>query len=158
MRIHCKDLRLGPLVERLRAALGEIHELDGQTLEIEVMSSAADNKDGNPAGFRTSTGRVEVYDPAFFALDFDTQLGVLAHELGEYAVPLGLQVLAPVNTLKRDFQADYFACLLGFSEELLAGRRDRGPIFEAAIRAWRDPASFSAGVLRWKLMHTAGLA
>lgn len=145
------------MVTRLETALQPVAGLQGSSLDLEVMSSPSDNRPGNPAAFRTSTGRVEVYDPEFFGLSPAAQLGVLAHEVGEFSAASKIPELASVAELPADFQADYFACLVGFENELLEGRGDRGAGYAEAVRSWGTSADFVAGMSRWRNMRNAGL-
>lgn len=156
LRLKCEDARLDHLLRTLEVALQSVGGLSGQELTFQVMGTTADNREGNPAGWRKSTGIVEVYDPEFFGLSPDVQLGVLAHEVGEYAAATEVAELSPVSGLLKDFQADYFACLIGFEEQLVAGRlEERGDVYVAAVRSWRSPSDFVERMTRWRYMRNA---
>jgi len=162
MRLETTDARIAAAVATVSQAALSRESFPSLSVQVTAVSSFDDlttlapNR-RTPAAYQRSLGRILVNERVFFDMPENEWVGIIAHELGEYIAACCADCIPEVGALEADLQADYVACLLGFSASLKAGRRDRSGEYHAALDLADDPSAFVQAISRWRDRRLAGL-
>jgi hypothetical protein len=158
------DNRLIGHCEALIRTLANVNILNGFSPTVVIHpnfeslpESAQDAIRRSPAAFRNTSQELLINEAIFFPLDADTQIAVMAHEIGHAAHNRGGRIPNLPANLQSCIIADVWACSWGFTVGLLKERRvSRG---EEYCRILSEHPIDSVGELLvlWHMQRLAGI-